>query len=78
MKHDISCPRCGCSEALSSDGDQDWDEITCLACDEFIGTRDYLSGFHSRHYRLHALSLSLGMMIQMTHEGGLLPPTKAS
>ena len=78
MKHDISCPRCGCSEALSSDGDQDWDEINCSACDEFIGTRDYLSGFHSRHYRLHALSLSLDMMIEMTHEDGFLPAARAA
>ncbi|OLO04045.1 hypothetical protein [Salinicola socius] len=78
MKHDISCPRCGCSEAHSSDSDQAWDEITCRICNEFIGTRDYLSGFHSQNYRLHALSLSLGMVIEMAHQGDLLPAAKAA
>ncbi|WP_139313656.1 hypothetical protein [Salinicola sp. MH3R3-1] len=68
MNHEISCPRCGHHEAASDDTAQDWDEINCLACGEFIGTRDHQSGFASPNHRMYTLSKSLELLITMARD----------
>lgn len=68
MKHEISCPRCGHDEAASNDTAQDWDEINCLECGEFIGTRDRQFAFASRNHRMHTLSQSLELLIEMARD----------
>ncbi len=68
MKHEICCPRCGHHEAASNDAARDWDEINCLECGEFIGTCDYQFAFASRNHRMHTLSQSLELLIEMSRD----------
>ncbi|GHB30326.1 hypothetical protein [Salinicola rhizosphaerae] len=66
MKLEISCPRCGHEDALPSGAGNDWDEISCSACGEFIATRDYAFPLASRRYQHYLLSLSIDTLTQMS------------
>ncbi|WP_353979437.1 hypothetical protein [Salinicola endophyticus] len=68
MKHDIACHRCGHTQGHSNDAAQDWDEIICVGCGEFIATRDHNATFGSRNHRLHTLSLSVETLLRMARE----------
>ncbi|WP_110600843.1 hypothetical protein [Salinicola lusitanus] len=68
MKHEISCPRCGHHEAASNDTARDWDEIKCLECGEFLGTCDHQFAFASRNHRMHTLSQSLELLIELSRD----------
>lgn len=66
MKHDLTCSRCGNFETLPLNGGNDWDEISCTECGEFITTLDREMGFESRSYQLHTLSQSLDLLVEMS------------
>ncbi|WP_251976689.1 hypothetical protein [Salinicola avicenniae] len=66
MKPEIICHRCGHTEAPAATDANDWDEINCMACGEFLTTHDYQCAIASRDYQLHALSLSIEHIIAMS------------
>ncbi|WP_110668145.1 hypothetical protein [Salinicola halophilus] len=68
MKHEMTCPRCGNLEAISQDECNDWDEINCAECGEFITTCDLQLSLASRHYQMHTLSRSLDLLIAMSND----------
>ncbi|GHB34510.1 hypothetical protein GCM10009038_37010 [Salinicola rhizosphaerae] len=68
MRHTIACYRCGHTEAHSTDAGNDWDEINRTLCGEFIATRDHDFALGSRNYQLHALSLSIEIILEMSRK----------
>ncbi|WP_251977429.1 hypothetical protein [Salinicola avicenniae] len=75
MKYQISCPRCGCSQASAPDTSYDWDEIHCEDCGEFLDTCGLHEDRHTGSYALRALNMSRSLILQMARENESLNDT---
>ncbi|MCI0510048.1 hypothetical protein C8E00_11058 [Chromohalobacter marismortui] len=69
MTNDMICPRCGSRALNTPDTAFEWDEVTCIECDEFIDTClglaqravDYLPPLDEACLKTRAMARHMGM-----------------
>lgn len=68
MKDTISCTRCGHMQAAPLELHNEWDEIVCIECGEFLDTVGHWADAKGPSYLVKTLNqsriLSLGMRCQ--------------
>lgn len=70
MKFQITCTRCGCTQATAPDSHREWDEIHCEECGEFLDTCGHFEDRHAAGYHVQALNMSRSLILQMARENG--------
>ncbi|RKR06798.1 hypothetical protein C7446_0796 [Kushneria sinocarnis] len=69
MVYQVSCHRCGNNQQAPLDVHDDWEEISCTECGEFLDTVGNWKDAHSPSYALQMLNMSRTLTLQMAREG---------
>ncbi|WP_299257776.1 hypothetical protein [uncultured Kushneria sp.] len=68
MTHYISCTRCGHDQQAPMDTCNEWDEITCSECGEFLDTVGHWNDLHSPSFAMQTLNKSRTLTLMMARE----------
>lgn len=68
MSHQVACTRCGHTQDAPLDVHNEWDEISCHECGEFLDTVGHWKDRHAPTYALQALNMSRMLSLRMARE----------
>ncbi|GHB33127.1 hypothetical protein [Salinicola rhizosphaerae] len=72
MPHTISCTRCGHAQIAPIDSADDWDEINCSECGDFLDTVGHCRERLLPAYHLQTLNQSRALILQLARENQAL------
>ncbi|MFC0267023.1 hypothetical protein [Kushneria aurantia] len=68
MTHQVDCTRCGNTQDAPLDVHNDWDEINCTECGEFLNTVGHWRDGQGASYAIRALNMSRMLSLQLARE----------